>query len=136
VGEWAAVKNATWQDEDFLALSAPARLIFLFSFTHNPDASMTGLSRVSERQLMRAGGGMGGLLPGHELDAVLEELGEKPMVRYDYDHEVLWCVRRGKHVSRSPFWLKGARSIVASMPKCEILEQFGEWYPDLLPDSQ
>lgn len=127
MGEWSAIKHRTWIDRDFEALSPSAALLFLFSFTHEPGASMTGLSVVSERRMMRAA--RSGSF--EHLSEVLEELGEKPFVRYDYEQELLWCVNRAKHVSQSPRWLEGAKRHVAMMPSSPLLDEFRKEYPDL-----
>lgn len=129
-GGWSQVQQDIWRDAPFLALSSDAKALFIYSFTHSPESSITGLSEVSERALGR-------VLGDRQLvEPVLEELGAKPFVKYDWDAELLWCVNRMKHAhSKSPKWLKGARSIVERMPPSPIIDQFKRRYGDLLRDG-
>jgi hypothetical protein len=125
-----------WDDEPFLALSPGAKAVFSFSFQHDPGASMTGLSVVSEKRLRRVICASP-LASEHDLHAVLDELGVKPFVKYDYDRELLWCVNRAVYVySQSPKYLKGLRRHVERMPKASpIIDEFRSRYEALVRDG-
>lgn len=91
--DWTRIHCAMWDDEPFLALSPEAKLVFVFSWTHSRFASMTGIDRVSAADMAAKCS-----LDDLALDDVLAELGEKPFVKYDWDHELLWTVNRLKYV--------------------------------------
>lgn len=132
MAQWSKVQVGFHEDAAVAGLSCPAFKLFVVSFTHDSDASMTGLSRISERRLRRAIG-VRDVASEQALSAALAELGDKPLVRYDFDHEVLWCVNRMRYAGRSPRWIKGAQIAVAKMPQTsQLVKQFRRRYGAVL----
>lgn len=121
--------HKTWEDEEFMELSPDAKVLFLWAFTYNKRASMTGITEVSMRKMRNVLSA-----PEQEVERVLVELASKPFLLYDFDFEVLWVIRRCAYAhSKSPRWLAGLRSHVDSLPQKSLLvERFRELYKPLL----
>lgn len=129
---------ALWNDTDFRDLTTDARLLFIWSWT-NPEASISGLYHVSVKAMGRALGRPS----GHTLDQdveervekALEELGQKPLVLYDYDEEVIWVVNRARFTNRSPNQQKAIQRGYESCPPSPLREQFKNVYESILEGS-
>lgn len=130
---WSQIRNRIWEDGPFLDLSTDAKTLFVFSFTHSPWASMTGLSVVSPRTIRRSMR-RAPLLTHKALVAVLDELGDKPFVKYDWEWEVLWAVNRTRHVATaSPKWIKGLTNHLERLPaESPLLTQYRRKYRAIL----
>lgn len=84
-----------WRDPDFHELSSTAKITFVWTFS-NPQAALSGLYHTSLRAIARD--------LGHDLtvvEATLDELANKPLVKYDPNQEVIWVVNRAEYASRS-----------------------------------
>jgi hypothetical protein len=94
---WSDFHNKAWEDREFLALSPPAKVLLIFAFTHSVGASLTGISVAPLKELRKVLGTSRNIA----VDYVLQELGEKPFVRFDYDSNVLYAVSRFKYAARN-----------------------------------
>lgn len=111
MGKYSQIEHATWADSAVAELSAPAALLFVWSFTNGPCASLTGLTMVGARKLRKAAR----VASEDELAAALDELAAKPLVIYDWDHELLWCVNRVRYANSSPKTIQGIRNWTAAI---------------------
>lgn len=132
MGKFSQIEHATWGDAAVAELSAPAALLFVWSFTNGPCASLTGLTMVGARKLRRAAH----VATEDELAAALDELAAKPLVLYDWDHELLWCVNRVRYANSSPLTVKGIRNWTAAVAEnvngSSLLAQYRRRYRELL----
>lgn len=88
------VETAIWSDPDFLSLSAPGRLVYLWAFT-NPRCNMAGIYQVPRQAIVMETG----IRPA-SLEKVLPELERGEFLFYD--GRVLFVRTRVKHLrSRS-----------------------------------
>lgn len=90
MGRREDVDNSIWADDDFLALTAHARYVYLWSFT-NPHCNMAGLYKFSRRIMMLETG-----LTAKQVDATLEELAAAGFIAV-YDG-FLWVCARLKYL--------------------------------------
>jgi len=103
------IANEIWQDEPFALLSAPAKLVYLWSFT-NPLCGMAGLYKVRQQQIELDTGQTRGVVV-----AALDELAEHGMVAYL--DGMLWVVARVKRlVSQTPQIAKSIAKDVGRAP--------------------
>lgn len=123
---FAMVECSTWDDPDFLRLSPTARLLFLWSWTHQ-RAAICGLYMASEKQMMR---GIGG--DSKALADALAELGDKPLVKYDADAELLWVVNRARYSNRSPKVARAMQREVEACPDSPLIAEFVALYGSML----
>lgn len=132
-GTYSTIEHAWWKDGAVAEMPLAARFLFVWSFTSSPMASLTGMSVVSTRALRRL------LWPGEsrtedDLAVEIDALAAKPLVLYDWDHEVLWCVRRAGHALKNEKQAKGAaRWLLSVPPESPILGTFFEHYPSVKP---
>lgn len=133
-GTYSTIEHGWWKDGAVAEVAdVAARFLFVWSFTSSPMASLTGMTVVSSRALRRL------LWPGEkrsedDLAAVVDALAAKPLVLYDWDHEVLWCVRRAGHALKNEKQAKGAARWLTSVPpKSPLLAAFFEHYPNMKP---
>ncbi len=129
-GEWEQFWKRVWRKESFTRLSVPARLLYIWSWTHE-DSALCGLYGVSPRQLERAlaerdGGSDAGLR--RAVVEALRELAVKPLVLYDDDAEVLWVVGRVEHALRSPTQAVRMLREYEACPASPLKEQFTRKY--------
>lgn len=101
-GKYSNVLHELWEDSPVRELSADAKLLFLWSFTNSACASLTGLTAVSPRKLRRVLQESPELAAESRVESALEELARKPLIAYDWDHELLWCINRASHANTSP----------------------------------
>jgi hypothetical protein len=132
MARWSQFNEAIWNDADFLALGTDARLLFIWSWT-NPDAAICGLYPTSVRRMALAIDS-GSEQRDRQLDALrvtqaLDELARKPMVRYDYDNEVLFVLQRAKHANRSPKTAIAMRREYERCPASPLKSMFARRYP-------
>lgn len=127
---FAQVMTSLWRDPDFLALDADARLLFLWSWTHD-RAGVSGLYRASVLALM------GALVRDPHTDDTVEDrvrdalaqlLAPKPMLLFDNDHEVLWVVNRARYANRSPRAAQLMRDEYERVPDCPLRDEFARRY--------
>jgi hypothetical protein len=113
------IDNAIWSDPDFLALTGPAKLVYIWTFT-NPRCGMAGLYKVA-RPLMEVETGFAGA----DLDAVLAELAEARFAFYD--GTVMWVRARVKRLrTKSPSIAKSIRRDVENVGSHPFVERFWE----------
>lgn len=134
---FAMFETATWFDGPFLALSADARLLFIWTWT-NPAAAICGLYEATLEQMALA-------LPGlpaegeralttpevERLDRALVELADKPLVVYDYDHAVIYVPTRAAKANRSPKVLTAMQREYRRCPFSPCRDMFAERYPHI-----
>ena len=128
------IDNAIWDDEDFVALTPPAKLVYLWSFT-NPRCGMAGLYKVGPRAIAAD--------TNLTDDAVRDALTELADARFLF-HEagVLWVRARVKRLrSKGPGIAKAITADVNSISpdhpvRVRFLEEYGDcsWPGGLLPD--
>lgn len=128
-GTYSTIEHGWWNDPAVSTLdSAEAKLLFVWSFTNAPMASLTGMTVVSERTLMR-------VTQSASLDVlsdVIDRLADKPLVLYDHDYEVLWCRRRASHSIKNEKQAKGAIRYLTDVPhESPLLAMFWQHYPQL-----
>lgn len=132
MGKFSQIEHATWGDSAVTELSAPAALLFVWSFTNGPCASLTGLTLVGARKLRRAAR----VDSEDALAAVLDELAAKPLVLYDWDHELLWCFNRVRFANASPKTTTGINNWVSAVAEnvngSPLLAQFRRRYAPVL----
>lgn len=133
MGKFSLVEHATWGDTAVAELSAPATVLFLWSFTNGPCASLTGLTLVGARKLRKAAR----VGSEDELAMALDELSAKPLVLYDWDHELLWCVNRVTYSANgSPKTEQGIRNwtdaVAESVNGSDLLKAYRKRYRELL----
>ncbi len=86
------VDVSLFSDDDFLALSASARWLYVWTFT-NPRCNMAGLYKASVRIASMETG-----LAEHEVQSAITELEDARFVVYDPDGRWLWVRTRVKHI--------------------------------------
>ena len=128
------IDNAVWDDEDFAALTAPAKLVYLWSFT-NRRCGMAGLYKVTVRAI--AGD------TNLDVTSVEEALEVLADARFLFHEEgVLWVRSRVKLLrSRNPGIAKAIVADVASINpahplRARFLEEYRDvpWPGQLLPE--
>jgi hypothetical protein len=129
-GTYSILLHETWTDDAFEELRYPARLLFLWSFTHSPAASLTGLSHASPVRMMNVHG-----FTTDELHSALEDLERKPLAIYDERNEVLWCVNRAAYALRSERSVKQALTVVRNMPPSPLLDAWRRRYAEAIGDA-
>jgi len=128
------IDNAVWDDEDFAALTAPAKLVYLWSFT-NPRCGMAGLYKVGPRAISADTN-----LSDHDVRDALAELAASRFLFHE--NGVLWVRARVKRLrSRGPGIAKAiAADVDAISPdhplRVRFLAEYGDcsWPGGLLPD--
>lgn len=132
MGKFSQIEHATWGDAAVAELSAPAALLFVWSFTNGPCASLTGLTLVGARKLRRAAR----VDSEDALAAVLDELAAKPLCLYDWDHELLWCFNRVRYANASPKTIKGIKNWTSAVSEnvngSPLLADYKKRYRELL----
>lgn len=139
MGTYSTINHAIWTDDAFLALSLEARLLFVYSWTHSPWASITGIDYATEEQLFSALG-LNSVWDEdmRYVEDALAELGSKPLVRYDWDTGLLWAVNRLKYVCPSKAKMTDAveRALNTHLRKlpedAEIVVDYKQKYRSLL----
>jgi hypothetical protein len=129
---WVQLETATWDDEHFAALSGDAKLIFLWAWS-NKAATICGIYPATQEQIAIAlAPPVKGPLPAALEDrvyAALVELGVKPMLAYDYDHQVIWVTNRALKANRSPKVLVAMQREFGAVPWSPLKDQFAVHYP-------
>lgn len=125
-GKYSNVLHELWDDAPIRELSADAKLLFLWSFTNSACASLTGLTPVSPRKLRRVLH-EAPLAAEKRIESALDELARKPLVVYDWDQELLWCVERTKHVNSSPKVAIGVANWFASISASHPSPLLAKW---------
>lgn len=110
-----------------------ARWLFVWGATNGAGASMTGLTRVSLIELREALGSGGRKAEERAVTAALEQLGRKPLARYDFDYGLLWVVNRLRYENTGSWkWLKGAERYALKMPQgSPLMGEFWKMYAAL-----
>jgi hypothetical protein len=125
---FSTIEHGWWKDPAVRELSADAALAFVWSFTNSGPSSLTGVTAVSPRKFE-------GVLRGGDVVPVLDELGQKPLVVYDWDAELLWCVARARFAVTGPKQKIGAQRVMAHFydehPESVLLAMYAERYPEL-----
>lgn len=126
--------TATWTEDPFASLSAPAKLVFVWSRT-NLGCGMAGLYRTRVAQIAFETGHS-----SEQVTAALAELAEHDLVYFDAATGVLWNVERARRLRRR--FDRMARSVardVAKIPadhplRIRFLEVYAEqpWLRDEL----
>ena len=117
------IDNGIWSDPDFEALTANAKLVYIWSFT-NPRCGMAGVYKLPPR----AAAIETNLTPD-EFMAALAELAESRFVLYE--DEVIWVRTRVRHIrTRSPQIAKSIRSDLDKLTpdhplKAKFLKEYG-----------
>lgn len=132
---FAQVMTSLWRDRDFLALPTDARLLFLWSWTHD-GAGVAGLYTASVLDLMlalesppRSERLIWEATTGNRVRAALAQLlTPKPMLLYDTDHEVLWVVNRARYANKSPRAAQLMRDEYERVPACPLRDEFSRRY--------
>jgi hypothetical protein len=91
---YVQLKAATWDDDKFLALSAPSKVLFLWSWSHR-YATLAGVYPCQLDDMVRVVG-------VRQVRKVLAELRDARMVLWDEQFGYLWVVNRAKHVLGTP----------------------------------
>jgi hypothetical protein len=95
VSRHEGIDNSIWADPTFEALTADAKLLYLWSFT-NPACNMAGLYRVSTQRMHAETG-----LSSGKLERALAELRDRALAFYE--RQWLWVRTRVKYLrSRNP----------------------------------
>jgi hypothetical protein len=132
MGRYSQIEHATWADTAVADLSASAALLFVWSFTNGACSSLTGLTLVGARKLRKAAR----VASEDELAAVLEELAAKPLVLYDWDAELLWCVNRVRYANASPKTVQGIKNWTTAVSESAngspLLADYMKRYKELL----
>jgi hypothetical protein len=123
------------EDEAVADLSDRACLLFMWALSNDKLALFTGFTEVSPDDLAMVAG-RGRSLPDDELRAVLDELGAKPLVRYDFTNGLLWVVNRlrystagsdrARNAARSWFWR------LAEQNESPLIREAWQRYSDVL----
>jgi hypothetical protein len=121
---YTSIEHSFWTDEAIIDLdddASGALALFMWSMSNGPCASLTGLTEASRRKLAR--------VPCvHDVDQALARLAAKPLVLYDDDAEVLWCVNRADYSIKSWKQAAGALKWVESFPPSPMVVMFKERY--------
>lgn len=128
-GEWELFQKKVWRRPSFLELDADARLLYLWTWTHE-NAALCGLYEVSPRKLESALEHRDAPDAGlrDRVAAALQQLARKPLVLYDDDMEVLWVVGRVEHVNMSPTGATRMRREWERCPPSPLRDQFAHRY--------
>lgn len=139
MGTFSTINHEIWSDSAFLSLSPEAKLLFLYSWTHSPMASITGIDVIDHFALMDAlgWGNLGINASEKNLERTLKEVGRKPLVKYDWGHSLLWAVNRMKFVCPSrekatKKVLSAATNHLTKLPASVLVEEYREKYGALL----
>lgn len=128
------IDNAIWDDEDFAQLTAPAKLVYLWSFT-NARCGMAGLYKVGVRAIAADTN-----LSGDDVRDALTELAAGRFLFHEAG--VLWVRARVKRLrSRGPGIAKAIAADVGTIDaahplRARFLAEYGDcsWPGGLLPE--
>jgi hypothetical protein len=130
MGRFSTVENAMWTDPAFIALPTDARLLFIWGWT-NPTASICGLYHASMKMMQRALQ-EGPLADVERVQKALGALGQKPLMLWDANAELVLVVNRARHANRSPKVALAMQREVESCPSSPLVEQFVELHGNTL----
>lgn len=132
-GEWELFRKAVYRKPSYRELSTDARLLYLWSWTHE-GAALNGLYEISPRKLESALEHREAPDPAlrQRVGGALGELARKPLVLYDDDMEVLWVVGRVDHVNLSPTTAVRMRREWERCPPSPLRHQFAQRYGAVL----
>jgi hypothetical protein len=134
-GTWSQIQHGWADDRELASLDMTAKGLFVWSFTNSSCASLTGFTRVGSRALRqllwpRSNGDRP--VSEDQLADVLHQLGAKPFVLYDWDHELLWCRNRAGYAVKGPKQRTGAKRWVERMPPSPLVDDFAKHYPEIM----
>lgn len=93
----------------------------------NPRSTICGLYQVSMWEMRL---GLRENPPATEARVLkaIEELGAKPLVKFDAEHEVIWVVNRVRYANRSPKVARAMQKEVERAPTSPLVREFVEMY--------
>jgi Rieske Fe-S protein len=112
-----------WDDPAFVPLSTQARLLFIWSFT-NSASTVSGLYKTSTENMGQALTEYGRDVDIAVIESALAELARKPLVKYDWDNEVIWVVNRVRYAVTNEATRKKAQYEVDACPESPLKHEF------------
>lgn len=98
----------------------------MWSWT-NPGSAICGLYAASIMD-MRLGLCENPLATERRVLRAVEELGQKPIVEYDRENEVIWVVNRVRYANRSPKVARAMQKEVERVPSSPLVARFAAMY--------
>lgn len=116
------ISNTIWDDPDFAELTAPAKLVYLWSFT-NPRCNMAGLYKVPVRHIGAETG-----LTDSRVEKALSELQARRFIYFD--GTVLWVRSRVRHIrTKTPLMARSVVRTVEEFGNHPFVQGFEQEYP-------